>query len=98
RHAFLAPEPEGQMGAVFSPNGDGSLDGTTATFRLSRPLEVGVEVRIGGAGGFAVRHLAAPTTLPAGEHSVTWDGRGDAGQVVADGRYSVVVSFADACG
>jgi flagellar hook assembly protein FlgD len=79
---------------AFSPNGDGRLDTTTATFELTRQADVRVRVVQGDT---RIVTLAAET-MPAGPHSFSWDGRAGDGSRVADGRYSIRVSATTSLG
>ena len=82
---------------VFSPNGDGINDATAIEFTLARVSEPQVvEVDIFDVQGRPVRALyagplsagqyVAPTSVPG-----LWDGRDDAGELVAPGLYLVRV-------
>lgn len=81
---------------VFSPNGDGSGDTSSAAFRLTRGATVTAVVL--GPDGSRVRGLAADQAFPAGTYTLEWDGRDDGGRVVADGSYTVSASAVDASG
>jgi hypothetical protein len=71
---------------VFSPNGDGRLERADVRFRLAR--EDRVTVAVVDAGGDPVRVLVRGRTVAAGrEFRAAWDGRGDAGGRLRDGRY-----------
>jgi flagellar hook assembly protein FlgD len=76
--------------AQFSPNGDGRLDATTISFKLSRDADVRVRV-MDGDRPVAVVHRSG--ALPAGSVSLPWDG----GRV-ADGPYRVVVEATTSLG
>jgi len=75
--------------SLFSPNGDGNRDVVTGLYSLSELATVSVEVR--GSGRQLVRHLLTEQKQGAGQYSVSWDGRDEAGQVVGDGQYRLVV-------
>ncbi|MBD3237198.1 MAG: hypothetical protein GF330_10870 [Candidatus Eisenbacteria bacterium] len=60
-------------------------DGTELRFALPRPTAVWL--RIYDVGGREVRNLLAGQTLGAGEHAYPWNGRDDAGRVLASGVY-----------
>ena len=77
---------------AFSPNGDGINDDTAVEFTLARISEPQVvEVDIFDIQGRPVRALYA-ATLSAGEYAPgLWDGRNDAGELVAPGLYLVRV-------
>ena len=72
---------------AFSPNGDGVKDATTLGFKLTRKATVTVRIAVGPK---VVRTFSLKA-LPAGAHTVTWDGRTKAGAVVASGRPVVTV-------
>jgi flagellar hook assembly protein FlgD len=77
---------------TFSPNGDGRSDSISVGFSTN---EAGtVEARVTSSGGAVVRSLAAATA--AGK--ITWDGRTDAGSLVADGVYTVSMAPRDPAG
>ena len=59
-----------------------------ATLRLALPRAAEVALVVYDQQGRAVRTLARGG-LPAGEHPVAWDGRDDAGRVVASALYFV---------
>jgi flagellar hook assembly protein FlgD len=80
---YLAASPR-----AFSPNGDGRLDATSASFVLTRRADVRVRVLKRGA---RVASLAT-ATLAAGTHSFGWDGRDRDGVRVADGAYRIRVA------
>ena len=82
---------------AFSPNGDGINDKTAIEFTLARVSEPQVvEVDIFDVQGRPVRSLYAGS-LSAGEYVASasvpglWDGRNDAGELVAPGLYLVRV-------
>ncbi|MEM6797052.1 MAG: Ig-like domain repeat protein, partial [Acidobacteriota bacterium] len=78
---YFEPEP-----VLFSPNGDGRLDVSTARFGLSRPARVElVALRPDGA---LVRTLE-DRELQRGSFLSPWDGLGDDGQPVPDGLYTL---------
>jgi flagellar hook assembly protein FlgD len=77
----------------FSPNGDGLLDTTSASYKLTRTATVRVQIlRARTAIG-----TLANQTLAAGPHSLRWDGRiGEAR--VADGVYKLRVQATTSLG
>ena len=82
----LAAEPE-----AISPNGDGQVDSTTVTYRISAAANVTIELTdaIGGV-------IATPVDrvwTSAGQHAVPLDGA-----ALADGDYNVVVTARTASG
>jgi flagellar hook assembly protein FlgD len=58
------------------------------TIRYFLPREEALELSVRDVGGRTVTVLV-DGTRPAGEHSVSWDGRADAGSRVAPGVYFV---------
>jgi flagellar hook assembly protein FlgD len=82
-HVGVAP-------ALFSPNGDGRLDATTVSFKLSRDADVRVRVKDGDRSVAVVHRLGA---VPEGSISLPWDG----GEV-ADGSYRVRVEATTSLG
>ena len=83
---------------VFSPNGDGRLEDTSVTVRLSQPVSLTAQVRSASPKGPSVRTLLAGQPFGATDVAAVWDGRLDGGAVAPDGPYVVVFSAADACG
>jgi flagellar hook assembly protein FlgD len=73
----------------FSPNSDGSQDTVTGIYTLSELATVSVEVQ--DAANRVVRALLREQKQGSGQHFVTWDGRDEVGQAVADGTYRLVV-------
>jgi len=73
----------------FSPNSDGSQDTVTGIYTLSELATVSVEVQ--DATNRVVRTLLREQKQGSGQHFVTWDGRDEVGQAVADGAYRLVV-------
>ena len=70
---------------VFDGNGDGVRDKTVLTFRLQSRTPV--TVRILDYRKAFVRTLIGGTTLAAGSHTISWNGRLATGAVVPDGGY-----------
>jgi flagellar hook assembly protein FlgD len=81
--AGLAVSPQ-----TATPNGDGAGE----TVRISFDLEVAasVRVRLADETGTVVTTILPERPAEAGTVEVVWDGRGQEGEPVADGRYSVV--------
>lgn len=87
---------EARLGTVrltekyFSPNNDGVLDTTSVFFRVYLPVEV--DVRVEHESGSLVRRTSLQfASVPDELQTWVWDGRNDLGQVVADGRYRIIV-------
>ncbi len=80
--------------AVFSPNGDGINDRTAVELSIFH-LEGTKELRvvIYDLSGRRVRDLSANTGHPSGERRIEWDGRDEAGVVVAPGIYLARAGF-----
>jgi flagellar hook assembly protein FlgD len=77
---------------LFSPNFDGNFDQVTIFYTLSDDAQVTVEAR--NNLGQPVRGLLTTLKQPAGQHSLTWDGRDNGGNVVPDGVYTVFIQAA----
>lgn len=75
---------------VLSPNGDLDRDSTNISYNLSEASDISVQVF--GEGGGSIRTLVPSQAQAAGQHFVVWDGLGDLGQPVADGRYRLQVT------
>jgi VCBS repeat-containing protein len=80
----------------FSPDGDGSEDTLSAGFWLNSAASVTAFVN--DEDGLRVRSLTADRSYPVGALYLQWDGRDDAGRVVADGEYAVGVTAVAADG
>lgn len=80
--------------AVFSPNGDGINDRTAVELSIFH-LEGTKELRVAiyDLSGRRVRDLSANTGHPSGERRIEWDGRDEAGVVVAPGIYLARAGF-----
>jgi flagellar hook assembly protein FlgD len=79
---------------VFSPNGDGVRDSAVTSASLSEAASL--LVRITDGADATVRTMTVPAV--AGSNSVTWDGRNNAGALVADGDYTIRLAGRDAAG
>jgi hypothetical protein len=76
--------------AHFSPNADGYRDTSQIGFDLSEPASVSFMVV--DSEGTEVRRIVSSRRLAGdAKHRFTWDGRDDAGNVVADGTYRMRV-------
>jgi hypothetical protein len=67
---------------------------TGIALRIVLPRNESVDVRIHDAAGRVVRALASRSVLPAGVHSLEWDGRREDGSVAPAGVYLVRVTGA----
>jgi flagellar basal-body rod modification protein FlgD len=88
------------IGKVITAQGSqvALTSGSPTTVGMNLPSAVtGVSVEIKDASGKVVRTLTQGATA-AGVSSMTWDGRGDANQVLPSGTYSFTVSGTDASG
>lgn len=77
---------------LFSPNFDGNFDQVTIFYTLSDDTDVSVEAR--NNLGQAVRTLLTSIKQPSGQHTLSWDGRDNGGNVVPDGNYTVFITAA----
>lgn len=77
---------------VFSPVCDCDTDVAVIGFRLRKRDRLDVEIVDGG--GAVVRRLARDEAAPAGPVAFVWNGRDDAGAVVAEGAYRPRVRLA----
>ncbi|MGH9278585.1 MAG: PKD domain-containing protein, partial [Acidimicrobiales bacterium] len=77
----------------FSPNADGQEDDGGVSYQLSKGANV--TVTIANASGTVLRTLDAGVSRPGGWSSFSWDGRNDAGNVVADGVYTYRIRAVD---
>jgi flagellar hook assembly protein FlgD len=73
--------------SAFSPNGDGRIDTSSASYVLRGPATSSLLVEDGS--GAVVRTLQAVAPREAGTYSSVWDGRDDAGLMVPDGAYNL---------
>lgn len=90
---------------LFSPGTSSSLHSVFLTLTPLEPLSVTVNVRrivtVGGAQAVEegyVRRLANRLSVPAALTNLTWDGKDDAGNYVADGDYTFDITYEDGCG
>jgi flagellar hook assembly protein FlgD len=80
--------------AWISPSGRGADPRvSTLTFALTRPARVTWQVTT--AAGVPVRTWFVDAPLAAGVHTVSWNGRGDAGALAPRGRYLSQVTVSD---
>jgi uncharacterized delta-60 repeat protein len=91
----LGDQPTSSAGDFAAPNGlqlaapwpNPTRQGASIAMQLATPGHV--RMAIYDVSGRLVRTLATQRRLEAGSHSVTWDGRSDAGAPVASGVYVV---------
>lgn len=76
--------------STFTPNGDGISDTLAVSYAMSAPGTL--DVSITSEAGVAVRHLVVAAGI-AGRF--TWDGQGDDGTTVPDGRYTLTAAPTD---
>ena len=99
----------GQVSQSFSPNGDGQEDAIAVPYCLSADSNVDVVVR--DSANHVVRTLESGVSVPATQYFnnsacgyygwsdyPSWDGLNDAGNVVADGDYTIGIHAVDAGG
>ncbi len=87
--AFPTPPPiitRFQATQVFSPNDDGRRDVARVSIRVRETSDITLDVR---RGGNTVARLVTDEEVPPGWLVVPWDGRGDDGQPLPDGAYSL---------
>jgi len=85
---------------IFSPNGDGEWDDVTINYSIGEYAAVDVTVMkvLQGAQTYPVeRRLIVHQPHIGGPAAIVWDGRDDAGAVVPDGLYQVMVAAIDSC-
>ena len=86
--------PAAATPSVFSPNSDGYRDTVVTSVTLS---EAGsLLVRITDGSDTTVRTMSVPAA--AGSNSVSWNGRNNAGTLVADGDYTIQLAGRDTAG
>jgi len=76
--------------AYFSPNSDGVKDVVSIHFRVLTPIN-NFTVEVLNEEGAIVRTIVESYTEIGSEQSITWDGRNDSGDSVADGTYTLRV-------
>ena len=80
---------------VFTPNGDDRNEQMQVSFTLlSVGVGTGVEVEIYDLSGRQVRQIAQHRDNSTGSYAIPWDGRDDAGDLVAPGVYTVRIKLA----
>ncbi len=75
---------------IISPNGDQTQDLTNLSYSLSEDASVSINVL--NQNGLVVRHLGAVKNQPSGQYVAVWDGKDDAGVIVADGAYTAQIA------
>ncbi len=78
----------------FSPNGDGTLDATTARVRISGHVKWGYRVQ--SIAGTTLGPPLRTGTRTAGSPAYRWDGRAASGAIVPDGVYRITFWAEDA--
>lgn len=91
---LLSLAPVATTVTSFSPNGDGYRETAVLTATTSEPGSVVATVR--SELGSTLRSWTV--SAGSGATAVAWDGRDDAGSIVADGRYVLSVAPRDAAG
>lgn len=76
---------------LFSPNGDRQQDQGKVSFRMNEAGSVTVVVNDPPDRGGKPRRVLHQGATPAGRLTLTWDGKDEAGKVVADGRYVISI-------
>ena len=85
---------------IFSPNGDGEWDDVTINYSIAEYTVVDLTVVkvLQGTQSYPVaRRLTVHQPHVGGPAAIVWDGRDDAGAVVSDGLYRVMVAAVDSC-
>jgi Tol biopolymer transport system component/flagellar hook assembly protein FlgD/fibronectin type 3 domain-containing protein len=91
---------------LISPNGDGVSDDTNVSYTINENATVDIKVfplttnedGLPIPGPVAIRTLITGMMHSSGTEAVLWDGKGDLGGAVPDGKYAVVVYATDSCG
>lgn len=91
---YLAEEADFELSSeIVSPDGDGYQDELAIDYRLEES-DIHADMAIYDAGGRPVRRLLNAALL--GTHgSIVWDGRGEGGSQLPQGRYVLVVKLYD---
>ncbi|MEW6215078.1 MAG: FlgD immunoglobulin-like domain containing protein, partial [Nitrospirota bacterium] len=92
--------------SLFSPNGDGILDDMNISYQIDEYAAVDVRVfklfqRADGSyvlDSMPVRTIVSGLQHLSGSENTSWDGKGDSGMAVADGKYGIAVFAKDSCG
>lgn len=86
--------PVGVSGVVLTPESFNPSAGQVVTFTYRLSAASGVGVKIYGPNRELIREFPADSTLVAGNHRLTWDGRDSAGNIVRDEAYFFVIEAA----
>jgi flagellar hook assembly protein FlgD len=89
-----AISPDGSSVGVFTPNGDGTTD--TVTTAVTVPEAGSLYIRVADTAGATIRTWTAAAV--AGPNTVVWDGKNNAGALVADGDYRLNFVPSDGAG
>ncbi|MRR16957.1 MAG: hypothetical protein EG826_10920, partial [Deltaproteobacteria bacterium] len=79
----------GVLPVLFSPNTDGKLDAAIVKYELADACQVKIEIL--DSANMLLRTYA-DTTLAQGIVTYVWDGKNDAGAVVPDGVYTIMLT------
>ncbi len=79
---------------LFSPNGDGILDEVDIRYSADKAVSITVTVL---QNNDIVRTIASGLQYQGGTGELSWDGRDDGAQPVADGFYTIRVASKDSC-
>lgn len=80
--------------SIFSPNGDTFKDELRINYEIASATFVDLVVMYGAE---PVRHLQSNAFHLGGPASLTWNGHDDAGNIVADGIYTIYLTSCDGC-
>lgn len=86
------PATEAVMGAI--PSYDVELQNGAATISYALPKQTTPYISITDASGNVVKNIHQ-STQGAGQHHVVWDGKDEDGNTVADGSYTVNITYVD---
>ncbi len=81
----------GLLPTLFSPNNDGKLDTTIVKYELTDACQIKIEILDSDN---VVRKTYTDTTPTQGSCTYVWDGKNDAGVVVPDGVYKLLLTAA----
>ena len=89
--------PSSVLPPAFSPNADAVLDELRIQTEVFEPVAVDARV-VTSETQVLVRQLLTDANVAPGTLELLWDGTDDATEVVADGRYTVIVDALSGCG